>query len=398
MAELSKHVEGRSLPLRLPTLTGARFVAAASVFFFHALWQGFFASQNAAGKAESVFKQGGWAGVSFFFILSGFVLTWAAHTADRTAAFYRRRLFKIYPNHLVTGVVALLLLVLVANQAVKPGTALMNLLLIQAWSPDWMVRNSLNAPAWSLSCELLFYAAFPLLFALVKRIRPERLWAWATGVAAVAIIGVPVVATRLPHETILPVIGLSEAQFWFVMQFPPVRALEFVLGMLLARIVITGRRLPVGFGGAVALTVAAYALAPMFPQVFTITAITLIPLALVVATGAAADVRNRRSWLSSKIMVKLGELSFAFYLWHLIVLTYGDLWLGDKAYPTPVAIAVVALLFAISLALSYLLFTLVENPIMRTWSRPHRKHPVLESVPTGPEAGSDGPEETRQAS
>src|SRR5437660_7264170 len=259
MAELSKHVESppAALPSRLPTLTGARFVAAAAVFLFHVIFQSFFSSQDLSGKYLAIFYHGGWAGVSFFFVLSGFVLTWAVRPTDRVTAFYRRRVFKVYPNHIITGVVALLLVVFVTNQAVKPGTVVLNLLLVHSWSPDWAVRTSLNAPAWSLSCELLFYFAFPLLFALIRRIRPERLWAWAGAVAAVAVIGVPVVAMQMPHQTTFPVLGLSESQFWFILQFPPVRALEFVFGMLLARIVITGRRLPLSFGGAVALAVAA---------------------------------------------------------------------------------------------------------------------------------------------
>jgi len=96
---------------------------------------------------------------------------------------------------------------------------------------------------------------------------------------------------------------------------------------------------------------------------------------------AIADTEKQRSWLSSKLMVRLGDLSFAFYLWHQLVLMYGDYWLGDtNVYSTPVGIAIVVGLFAVSLGLAYLLFTFVEAPIMRKWSGPRRTRPVLKTV------------------
>jgi peptidoglycan/LPS O-acetylase OafA/YrhL len=56
------------------------------------------------------------------------------------------------------------------------------------------------------------------------------------------------------------------------------------------------------------------------------------------------------------------------------------------------------MLFAISLALGYLLFTFVEMPIMRKWSESRRKRPVLEPVAATPPAEADEPSEIRRAS
>ncbi len=408
LSELSKQAGYRpaTIPSRLPTLTGMRMIAAMLVFLLHASLPGFFASQDFTAKYTSVVFQGAWAAVSFFFVLSGFVLTWAARPTDTTRSYYRRRVLKIYPNHIITAGVAALLMFFVVGlnlgtggDTPGPATVVLNFLLVQSWSPDWMVRTAINPPAWSLSCELLFYALFPLFFVLIKRIRPERLWAWTTGVAAVAVVGVPIVAaTLVPHQSPVPGIGLSLEQFWFIIQFPPTRALEFVLGMLLARIVLTGRRLPVSVGGAMALIVGAYLTVPLFPAVISMNALMLIPIGLLVARLAVTDTEKRRTWLSSKVMVRLGEISFAFYLWHMVVLTYGDYFLGDTAYSTPVAFTVVILLFAVSMALSYLTFTFVEDPIMRKWSRPRSKRPVLEPVAAAPPTEPDGPAEIKRAS
>src|SRR2546430_4023453 len=103
------------VPSRLPSLTGMRFVAAGLVFLFHSLWQNFFVSPDAQKTTFSLFFQGGWAGVSFFFVLSGFVLAWAARPTDTAAKFWRRRFFKIYPNHLLTFIAAAILLSTVAG-------------------------------------------------------------------------------------------------------------------------------------------------------------------------------------------------------------------------------------------------------------------------------------------
>jgi peptidoglycan/LPS O-acetylase OafA/YrhL len=386
MVVLSKPVQKQAtgLPSRLPTLTGMRFIAAAMVFFFHVDPEHLFSDPGVQSTYSSIVYHGGWAGVGFFFVLSGFVLTWVARPTDRTGSFYRRRLLKIFPNHIVTYVAAVILIVFVSGLSINGGTALANFFLIHAWFPDLAVRISVNDVTWSLSCELLYYLAFPLLYLLVKRIRPERLWMWATGVAAVAVVGVPLIATLLPKTPFIPPLGLSYSQFWFILQFPPVRALEFLFGMILARYVMSGRRLPLGFGGSVALAVAAYALAPLFPPVFNVVAVLFIPMGLVVAAGAVADVEGKRTFLSSRTMVWLGEISFAFYLWHRLVLMYGHKAFGGGTWSLPVVIALMALFFGVAVLLAALTFTFVERPIMQHFGR--------RRVPRGP---TPAPEFTR---
>ncbi len=55
---------------------------------------------------EWVFSQGGGA-FSFFFILSGFVLTWSLRPTDTAARFWQRRVARIYPNHAAIWLAAL---------------------------------------------------------------------------------------------------------------------------------------------------------------------------------------------------------------------------------------------------------------------------------------------------
>jgi peptidoglycan/LPS O-acetylase OafA/YrhL len=369
-----------------------RFIAAAMLFLFHANLQGLFDSPEAGSTFNAIASQGGWTGVGFFFILSGFVLTWAARPGDSTPRFWRRRFFKIYPNHLVTLIAAVLLITLVAQESIEIWRAIPNLLLLQAWFPELQTSLSLNTLSWSLSAELLFYVSFPLLLRFISRIRPERLWFWAGGVVAVILL-IPIIAgTMPPSQPWMPWSNAEPTEFWFVYIAPPVRMLEFVFGIILARVVLTGRKVPLGLGGAMALSILAYFVAPMFPGTYPIVAITALPLGLLIAAGAVADVQGRRTLLSSRGMVWLGEVSFAFYLWHLLVLIYGHQWIAGvdqpasfplpgSGYSTPVALAVLALLFGVSLLLAWATFTLVERPVMRRFARSRRRPPAAAQTP-----------------
>jgi peptidoglycan/LPS O-acetylase OafA/YrhL len=369
-----------------------RFIAAAMVFLFHASLQGLFASPEAGSTFGSIMSQGGWTGVGFFFILSGFVLTWAARPGDSTPRFWRRRLSKIYPNHLVTLIAAVLLITLVAKESIEISRAIPNVLLLQSWFPDLDTALSLNTVSWSLSAELLFYLSFPLLLRLISRIRPERLWFLAGGVVAVILL-VPVIAgTMPPSQPLVPGVNATPTEFWFVYIMPPSRMLEFVFGIILARIVLTGRKIPLGLGGAMALSVLAYFLAPVFSGTYPIAAVMVLPLGLLIAAGAVADVRGYRTLLSSRGMVWLGEVSFAFYLWHLLVLIYGHQWIAGvdqpasfsppgAGYSTPVAFAVLALLFGVSLLLAWATFELVEKPVMRRFAHSRRRPHVAAQTP-----------------
>src|ERR1700722_19277002 len=86
---------------RLDSLTSMRFVAALFVAVHH--------TRNTWAHAAPVeaIGQVGWLGVSYFFILSGFVLMWGFDPALPKSSFIWKRLVRIYPLHFVCLVASL---------------------------------------------------------------------------------------------------------------------------------------------------------------------------------------------------------------------------------------------------------------------------------------------------
>ncbi|MFE9747533.1 acyltransferase family protein [Saccharothrix saharensis] len=343
------------LPARLPSLTGLRFLAAFVVFGFHLHAGGLFAGTGAEGVLAVLLGQGA-TGVGFFFLLSGFVLTWSAREGLPATVGMRRRAARVLPNHVVVWVVVFAGLAWLGGVSVLSGV--LGLFLLQAWVPVQAVYFGVNTPAWSLSCEAAFYTAFAWLLALVDRVPPKRLWAVAIGLMA-AVVAVPALALPLPD-------GL---EYWFVYVFPVTRALEFVLGMVLARIVRAGRWLRLAPWQAGTFAVAGYVASGHLPGTFGFVAGTVVPLALLIPAVATADLTGSWSPWRHRAAVFLGEVSFAFYLVHQVVLRAVEAF-GPQDATLAAAIGLSAAALGVSLVLAWLLHRLVERPAQRRLLRP----------------------------
>ncbi|WP_432839665.1 acyltransferase family protein [Dactylosporangium sp. CA-092794] len=373
----------------LPALTGLRIFGALGVFLLHSLMladplkpsvpMSFFADRGIAVPVAHLVGKAGFIGVSFFFVLSGFVLCWSARPVLDRRAFIRRRLVKIFPNHVALWIVTMLLVPAVAGF----WRPLANLLLIHAWFDDPKTFISVNSPAWSLCCELLFYLSFPFLIGPVRRIAEHRLWYWAAamiaGMAGIALINNFAVPDH-PRSALLP---MAVPQQWFGYIFPAPRLFEFVLGMILARILIAGRWPRIRLWQAGLLAAAGYVATLYVPSPFDFILAMIVPVAVLIPTAAAADLAGGARWLRSRPMVWLGKVSFAFYLCQGVVLFQGRLWLGgDRTYSTPVAFGLWLTLFAATLLVGWLLFIGVEEPMMRRFSR--RRPRTTPPVPAEP--------------
>lgn len=370
------------LASRLPSLTGMRFAAALLVFFNHVGLPlphlRLLESDSAAFRLFDVTGDAGALGVMFFFALSGFVLTWSARQSDTARRFWRRRFVKIYPNYVVTWILAM---VLVASAYTTTGTALANLGMVHVWVPDFAVFSSVNEPSWSLGCELLFYLSFPLLHRLFRRISADRLKYWIAGTAA-AIMATPLVAyVCVPDQPYFPGAALgapvSAEQYWFAYYLPVTRMLDFALGMLVAQAVMRGRWFNIGLVWSGLLVVGSYVACSFVPFLYAQRSLTIVPIVFLIAAAATSDFKGRSGFWSSRPMVRLGELSFAFYLLHFVVLTFLRKQL-EGYFSVAQTAGIVALALVGTVLLSWILYAAVERPITRRWSSPRRprQHPA----------------------
>ncbi|RLK09650.1 peptidoglycan/LPS O-acetylase OafA/YrhL [Micromonospora sp. M71_S20] len=380
---------------RLPSLTALRIVAATLVFIHHSAFQPLFSDEGVQKVYNKLAYNIGPISITFFFVLSGFVLTWTAKPLDTAKQFWRRRFVKIFPSHLVVYAIVLVLMLL-AGRAVPWPEALVSLGLLQAWVPsnDYLLF-AINPPTWSLSIELLFYLCFPLLLILVNRIRPSRLWLYA-GLAAVAgLLLVPAVSWLfLPDSPSMSAVSpFSWPQLWFNYFFPVTRMFEFLGGMILAKILLTGRWPNVRPLFTVVLLVVTWAATLPLPlNLFEggYHALFIMPIALVITAAAAADIAGRRTLFNSRGMVWLGEISYTFYLVHVAVLFslqaafnhqwgVGGMFLGDftsRPFGTVAAIAFLVGAYLACVLVGWVVYALVERPAMRRWARPRGARPA----------------------
>ena len=340
----------------LPSLTGMRWLAAALVFGFHVRLAEYFGGPHSTAVLDVLFTAGA-SGVSFFFILSGFVLTWSVRAGDSTRTFWRRRLARVYPLHVVTAVLALVIALTLA-----PGTlpdmreATLNVLLVHAWSPIPHDSQTLNPVSWSLACEAFFYALFPVLFFGVRRLSGRALWL----VGALSVVSVEVISAVA-----------TAGSFHF---YPVARLPEFVLGVVLACLVRQGRWRGPGLRLSVAILVAGYVLAAWVPSPFQYSACTILGFALVIPAAAVADLRGRRTFMARPLLVRLGELSFAFYMIHILVVRVGEnLFARHPHLPALAGLGWSALVFSVALGLSWVLYEAIENPARKLLTRTRRR-------------------------
>jgi peptidoglycan/LPS O-acetylase OafA/YrhL len=337
---------GRHAP-QLPSLTGMRWVAAFLVFAYHVSNFGYFGGRG--GQIVGWAFGSGFTGVSFFFVLSGFVLAWTACDGDSAWAFWRRRLARIYPVHLVTALVALALAVTVVPGLgpTGPGEVIANLSLVSSWNGAWW--QALNPVSWSLTCEAFFYACFPLLFAVLRRLRPRGL-AVLVGAAGIAVL-------------LLAWLDDAHRLAFSLNTFPPARFAEFVLGAAAAQLVRLGAWRGPGLDVAVAVTVVGYFLTAQVPHAYSVAAGTLLGFGLLIPAAAVADLTGAPSPWRHRALVRLGEWSFAFYMIHVLVMRWGQQVFGSRPHlAVAPAMAATALAFGAALALARLLHERVELP------------------------------------
>jgi peptidoglycan/LPS O-acetylase OafA/YrhL len=342
-------VSGAAAGQRLPSLTSLRWFAASAVFLSHA--DRLFAGTSLSSFFARIAPQGV-TGVSFFFILSGFVLAWAYRPGDAAGAFYRRRFARIVPAYVVMCLVALIVPPLTYNPIASLedlATRVFPLTLLQAWIPSRPWYFGGNSVSWSLSVEVFFYALFPLLIAPLLRLSRR---------GTIGLLAALVAAGE--------VVPLLLANTWVIYINPVFRLTEFVIGIALAALLLHGMRLRVPVAAAAALALAAYVAAGMAPDHLMFTAVTLVPFSLLILTAAESDVNGRfAKALHFPWLVRLGQWSFSFYLAHALVVSAFVRVAAGRIEGGPARLVVLLATYAAAIAAAYVLFRFVEHPFER---------------------------------
>ncbi|WP_341906095.1 acyltransferase [Fluviicola taffensis] len=149
-----------------PALTGIRAIAAYMVFFHH--YNPFSSYQNQVRYFTDELHTG----VTFFFVLSGFLI--AQRYFDKQIRFKDYiflRFARIFPLFLVIliGTISYNILILKFNVSSEMIHFLLNATLLKAFSSQFIFTGI--PQAWSLSVEELFYLTAPFIFYLIKKKR-----------------------------------------------------------------------------------------------------------------------------------------------------------------------------------------------------------------------------------
>ena len=369
--------------VQLSALTSLRFVAAAWVAIFHAQAMRVFFGPEWFQLVAMV----GYLGVTFFFVLSGFILVYTySGRMVGLREFWRLRFARIYPAFLFSlllmapGFFYVCLKLDVAKTVpewVWPAAHLkLSAITVLAMVQTWIPPNSMawHMPTWSLSNEAFFYLLFPFLLPVLGRFSRNRLLAvlaigLAFGLAVTALYnGIkPDGALAFDNHAIAP-------WRYFVNFNPLLRLPEFLMGMacgvLFLRngnnrrwawpLILAGLGM---IGGAATvlhrnpfLLLQAAVWGPAFAAI--VYGVALRP--------AGAGV------LDKKFCVFLGDVSYSFYLLHPMVISgYGRFFhdaAGNLRYQNPLWLL---LPIATITVISALVYRFIEQP-MRRVLRPKR--------------------------
>jgi peptidoglycan/LPS O-acetylase OafA/YrhL len=304
-------------PARLNGLTGLRTFAALNIVFFH------FSNPNWFGPLAPVVNAG-YASVSFFILLSGFVLAYnyAGRAREGTldkARFWEARFTRLYPIYLLS---------LLLSWRVIPGEyashthgmfwtgMVLSPLLLQGWIPE--LATFLNTPAWTMSAESAYYVAFPWL---ARGRKPERLAPYLGKMAVLWFVGM---APGLLYIALSPD-GIAHPDRWSsgpwlqALKFTPLPHLaSFIFGIMLANVDeliprAGGLRLLLGAGGF-AVTFGLLSLGSLVPYAIVHDGL-LMPLFGCIILGLSGD-NLLASGMGWRPLVFVGEASYCLYLLH----------------------------------------------------------------------------------
>jgi len=321
----------------------------------------------------------GYTGVDFFFVLSGFIITYAhAHDIGRREHFGKyaiKRLIRVLPLYWLVTLVKLAVIFVVPSTAksyeINPQVILHSILLL----PQANGYLPIIGAAWTLSHEMLFYALFTLFIVFGWRVSVTVFSVWAVAILANQVIvfgggnvyGDNYVLRFIFNESNLEFMLGCLGAFLVLRQRVPFAKAFLVLGALLficaaAYVDVTNRDMP--------------------SYTFTFGVSSFL---LVIGT-ATLELRTSVAW--PKWLVFLGNASYSIYLTHALfiaVLMLGYQRVANVTAHLPMELTL-TLVIVIAIAVGAAVSKFVEQPVLN-WLRARlltrRKEPVLTAQAVG---------------
>jgi peptidoglycan/LPS O-acetylase OafA/YrhL len=347
---------------RLHNLQVARFVAAGAILFTHTA-----GLVLPPGSPVLLFP---WmAGVDLFFVISGFIMAYL--TAGRfgrpgaAGEFLARRLIRIAPPYWIFTSMMVAVVLLLPESVRYTSVDAPQLATSYAFLPWPRPGDGALVPilsqGWTLNYEIFFYAAFGA--ALLHR-------------RGVLVLAAGFVALAVAHPWI------PEDEFMLRFWSAPI-ILEFLAGIALARVYLSGRRITVPAaallaGLGIAILVAATGV-PLGP--FSRAAWLGVP-ALLVGAAFVLLPDPRRIGAPGRLLRAGGDGSYALYLSHTFtvnaaLLAWRELGLGLRWYAIPAAMT-------LAIAAAILFYRLVERPLTDTLQRLAGTRPIEGAATVAP--------------
>lgn len=352
----------------IPPLTSLRFFAAALVVVFH------YDPDKLTRLPDFLqnWLETGYEAVTFFFVLSGFVLSYVYFGAEpgRTnvglKAFFIARFGRLFPAYYVSLLIALPFFVLPSvfqDEAPSPNLAFHGVLVVtslQSWWPP--AALAWNPPGWSVSVEWFLYMTFPAI-AWAARFIPSG--AFLVG----SYLFVAVVAAF--RVMVMEPLAEDDPDTWrnFALFFPLFHLPQFIFGVALGRVHLFGPRPAPALAawmfaaGTIGLMIL-FADLDELPARIRSNAVLVILIGMQVFGAAQAGHVAYRA-LSVRPLVYLGNISYSLYALHQPLEFYWE-WLGpaERGLRLPPMLDF-AIFFALVLGASALCYRYVETPLRR---------------------------------
>lgn len=247
-------------------------------------------------------------GVSYFFILSGFIMIIAYHRKEKIGYldFYRNRVARIYPLYIVGS----LLYFFTRYSDISFYKSFLYLLGIQSWIPGKALI--LNFPGWSISVEFLFYLVFPWLYNYLYSKGNKSIWI----IAVLIWIGTQVFSNLYVHSPAYK--GPHTESHEFSHYFPLWHINEFLIGNIAGLLFVKNRK-EKNYDLAVVVFFMAILLSLIFiPLNFHngLMAVFFVPVIYLISCNNGLITKI----FAIKPLEFLGEISYAVYIIHIPVL------------------------------------------------------------------------------